>query len=168
MKMSHLLCLLAVLVLAGQAHAGKLADGFRGHPFGDAAFLEEPPDDNCMSNPETGVRWTCQTSIGDVPVSVSYMVLEGLYIGVLITTEGYTHASNLLTTLQQAYGPGRKKHDWDTDSMGDRLWMDGNVFGVWEWNKYSGEGKITLMANDVYLRSQELQKSRTSTGVNDL
>ena len=166
--LKYFLCVSFIMSFTCQAQAGKLADGFRGHPFGDASFLEEPPDDNCMANPETGVRWSCQTTIGDVPVSVAYMVMETLYVGVVITTEGYTNASNLLTTLQQAYGPGRKTHDWDTDSMGDRLWADNNVFGSWEWNKYSAKAQMTIMARDVYLNAQELQKARTSAGINDL
>ena len=164
----RLVALLIALAGGGAAHAGKLAEGFRGLPFGDQAALDEEPMPGCTAYPETGFRWVCNTTIGEVPVVVSYAVLEGLFIGVTIRAEGYTHASTLLATLKQAYGPGSRRHDWDTDALADRNWQDGTVAATWEYNEFSKTATVSIFDLAAYAEAEKREKKRAADGVDDL
>ena len=168
MKWTTMICVVAVAAIVTEAQAGKLADGFRGLPFGDAAFLDQPPHDGCATSPDESSKWTCSTTIGKVPVVVNYVVMEGLYVGVQITTEGHTNASELLSTLTQAYGRARRTHDWDDSSMGDRMWFDGVVVCSWNWNQYSDLAEVYIIDRDVYAEAEKRQSDRAAQGVGDL
>ena len=58
------------------AQAGKLAEGFRGLPFGDPAPLAAAPLEGCQKAPEPTVAWSCPSTIGAVPVSIAYMAVS--------------------------------------------------------------------------------------------
>lgn len=163
-----LILLIATMAIAGTAHAGKLADGFRGIPYGDAAALEAPPMSTCGSSLDPAVKWVCTATIGEVPVTVSYAVMEGLYVGVMIKVSGYVHASELLATLQQAYGRGTKDHDWDSDAMADRKWLDGTVAAAWSWNQFSDEGEFIILDIEQHDLAELRKNERAKSGVDDL
>lgn len=122
--------LAAGLLAATTAHAGALADGFRGIPYGDIAVLNKPPMPDCI-HPEarTGVRWACPTSIGDVPVGVHYMGGHGIYYGVLVKAQGYTAHLGLRAALRGAWG------EPIDGPPGVLIWMDGPVMGSLQYTR---------------------------------
>lgn len=75
--------LILSLLATPAAHAGKLADGYRGIPFGGAEAVKEKPLPSCIRG-EDPVRWTCDTTLGGMPVNVGFMVESGIYSHYLI------------------------------------------------------------------------------------
>lgn len=156
-----------VMALPVLAHA-DLADGFRGIPFGDAVVIAEAPIEGCRADSEIGVRWRCDTTIGDVPVVVRYMEMEDVYVGVVVVVEGYSSALTLLGTLRNAYGSGERKHDWDHGDLAARNWSDGDVMATWDWNKYSNVGTLSYFSISAYTLMEKRRAARTASGVGDL
>lgn len=163
------LTLVLILFVPSVSHAGKLADGFRGHPYGDPSWLDdEAPGDSCVKEPEESVPWKCSDKIGETPVDISYVVMEGLYVGVLITTDGFTNATNLLATLKAAYGNGIKVNDWDDSSLADLMWKDREVYASFKYNQFSGRTEVYISAMSVYNEAEALRKARAAQGAGDL
>lgn len=129
---------------------GKLADGFRGVPYGPAGVLDTPPAEGCKSNPGPGSRWECPIKLGDASVSAYYMADQGLFYGMVLETVGYANASALHEVLVVAYGPCTKKHDFDTDLLADCTWNDGSVSAAWEYNPYSYKVQVLLFDRTLY------------------
>jgi hypothetical protein len=121
------------------AQAGKLADGFRGLPFGDASVAATQPLDDCLAGDVEGVLWLCTSTIGSSPVVVAYMGGDGLFTGVYITAQGYEHRAPLLAAMQGAWGAGI-----EGGARIDRIWRDGTVIGSFKHNRYSGETAVAI------------------------
>jgi hypothetical protein len=161
--------LIAALLLASiPAQAGKLAEGFRGIPFGDAAPLATAPMDGCSPKPEPSVEWNCSTTIGDVPVTVAYMVQEGLFTGVFIITEDFGNADTLFKTLQAAWGKGRKTNDWQDGSLPDWSWSDGGVYGSFRYNEYSNKASVIAFDARLSAKADAIKAEKAKSGAGDL
>jgi len=137
------------------AQAGKLADGFRGLPFGDASVVADKPLDDCQPGGLDGLLWVCTSTIGSTPVSVSYMGSDGLFSGVYITAEGSQHRAPLLAVLQGAWGDGL-----DGGHRIDRLWRDGSVLATYKHNKYSGQTTVVLFDQKVSEKQKKMAAAR--------
>jgi len=83
------------------ALAGKLADGFRGIPYGPSSVIAESPLPGCVSDAAVGVQWQCDTTIGDAQVKVRYMADEGLFYGIFVKAQGYVNSEALISVLQE-------------------------------------------------------------------
>lgn len=156
------------LVLTGSAAAGKLAEGFRGIPYGDATSLADAPSETCVADPEPDVRWGCDDKIGDVPVTISYMVSGDLFIGVAISTTSYAHADALFKTLQVAWGRGRKQRDYDTSALPDWAWADRTALGSFKYNQYSDECRVLAFDRKVHEQAEAAKVEKAKAGAGDL
>lgn len=126
-----------IIAITLSAHAGKLAEGFRGLSFGPADVLSEAPMDGCLANTEVGVRWSCPTTIGGVPVTANYMVQTDVFVSVLINVEGYANATKYRAVLEAAYGPGRPQKPYAKGGMDDWAWQDGSVYATFSYNRFT-------------------------------
>lgn len=148
------------------ASAGKLAEGFRGVPYGPATALDVAPGDSCASSTEVGVRWLCQVHLGEAEVQVAYMVKEGLFYGLVMRANEYTNASAFFDVLVAGYGPGSPENTYDDSRLADRMWRDGSVIGSWGYNKFSDLGQFivfdqTAMAK---IKATENERAKAAAG----
>jgi hypothetical protein len=151
-----------------QAEAGKLAEGFRGVAYGPESAVTESPLPECVRDVEDRVRWQCDTTIGEAAVQVSYLVDEGMFYGVYMKAKGYANAEALFTVIQEAYGKGMQRHDWDNDKLADRLWKDGSVYGSFDYNKYSGDAQFMMFDKRVKDQVETAKAERAKRSVDDL
>jgi hypothetical protein len=144
------------------AHAGKLADGWRGRPFGPADEPIAAPGDACVSSPEAGVRWRCSETIGTETVTVAYMAQEGIYSSVLITCNGFSSCSSVLDTLTAAWGKPFSVKEYGT--LPDRYWSDGLVIGAWSYNQFSHKGTALASHTEWFaaIKAKEAAKARSA------
>ena len=145
-----------VLLALPTAEAGKLAEGFRGRPFGDAAWLATAPMEGCQKAPEPTVAWLCPTTIGTVPVCAAYLVDEGVFMGVFIQAKGWAEKVELLATLKAAWGPGK-----DAAPRLEGFWIDGDVLAGMDYNRYSDGIQVTISSK----AAEDLVKRRKAARV---
>ena len=122
--------LTAILLLCLDAEAGKLAEGFRGIPYGPfelEAFEAriEAFGDICMGR-------SCDTNVGEVPVTVTYVAEHRIFYGFALSTKG-NNCYALLRVLEAAYGPAE---DIYLDGAPYKRWIDGDGIGGFSHNKY--------------------------------
>lgn len=156
---------IAGLVLAtSTAHAGKLADGFRGIPYGPVGeeFLKAT-EAGCIEAPEPNVLWQCPGTIAEVPVTINYMGAHGLYSGVHITGKGYANKEKLLAVLVQAWGPGL-----DGGAKFEALWTARRVLAALEYNRFSHDFAVTAFSKPVTAQIEALDKAAAANHVGDL
>jgi len=158
-----------LLLIATQAHAGKLADGFRGLPFGPDTVLTESPIDGCVPDAEAGVRWQCATEIGGVPVTVNYFHEYDLFYSLSIVAKGgYQDAIKLRAVFGQAYGRGSASKSYGKGGLDAWSWRDGSVMAGWEWNKYSGEARFTVFDLTLYREKGRREDAAAAESMGDL
>jgi len=131
-----------MILLITLALAGKLEDGWRGIPYGPAEVLATAPTAKCTKGIENGVRWECRETVADVPVTVSYMADEGIYVGVTIEAEGYAACRTLFDTLQAAWKvPFTQEWEHASGVLPDGFWnlmkSETSTYGSWDYNEYS-------------------------------
>ena len=140
----------------------RVSEGFRGRPFGDAAWLTTAPGTNCSSG-EGGIAWLCQDTIGKVPVTIAYMVDEGVYQGVYVQAKGFQAKQDLLATLRAAWGEGLG------ESGGfEGLWMDGDVYASLKYNRFSDEVAIAISAESIIQQVKARKAARVAGAAGDL
>ena len=159
---------MAILAMPVPALAGKLADGFRGVPFGPDSVIAAAPLPECHTSTEEGVKWACNTTIGDHSVQVAYMADEGLFYAVMLLGEGYAVAEGLMRIFRSAYGPGSLTKSYNTESepLADRIWRDGPVWASWEYNQFS-DGSHLIIVHDKYhnqMKAAKVAKSKNAIG----
>ena len=151
------------------AVAGPLADGFLGIPYGDATKLADKPIPSCVDPGSDGAFWVCEHKIGTAPVKVHFQKVEGLYVGVSITAESFRACTELIATLQAAYGPGRVKHDFEAgETLADRSWSDGDVLAGFENNDYTDKCRFVVFSKSIHLKGQAIKESRAKGAVDSL
>jgi hypothetical protein len=155
-----------LLLSLSVAHAGKLADGWRGRPYGPADALSVAPGDACVSSPEAGVRWRCTETIATEQVSVAYMAEEGIYSSVLITCKGFSSCQTVLDTLLAAWGRPFSVEEYGT--LPDRFWKDGPVIGAWSYNQFSTEGTAMASHLEYFQAIKAKQAAKARTAADDL
>ena len=146
------------------AAATPLRDGFRGIPAGPVPeLLKTAPADGCTKSPAPDIAWMCPSTIGAVKVQVAYMVQEGLYAGVGISTKGYTESMQLLEICTAAWGKplqGSPRYDY--------LWQDKTVVAAMNYNRYSHETTIVILDIEVNDEIQKRKRQRAARNVDDL
>jgi len=156
-----------LLALSSQAQAGKLEDGFKGLPWGITVPFPAPSE-NCVNKQATGVEWTCQQTIGEVPVTSMYLYKYELLSGVIVTSKGYLNCSKLMDILTAAYGESRPVRDFMKGKMDDRYWSKSKVFASWKWNKYADECVLYMMHNPSQDQITKREKVEAEKAKNDL
>ena len=126
------------------ATAGKLAEGYRGIPFGPENVLQNPPSEVCAYLPHPGVKWDCNQTIAGVNVTTTYSVEEGIFFMVGINVSTYTDSSNVMDVLLAAWGPGMKLKPYQTGVLPEWVWKDGDVMAKFTYNQVSGTGLIVI------------------------
>lgn len=143
------------LALIPQAHAGKLAEGVRGVSWGMQSKPAALTGSACTSDPEPGVPWTCRTTVGNTPVSISPGYRHGRVYAMLIASEGSTECTALMDTLVAAYGVSRPINDYLNGPMDDRAWIDGDVIATWGYNRFSKRCQFVA----IHMPSQDALKA---------
>lgn len=157
---------LTLLFAVATAHAGKLADGWRGRPFGPASLLAEPPVPGRVSAPEPGVRWRCQEMVGAAPVTVAYMVDEDIFSSVMVACAGFADCQTLVDAVGAAWGKPFSIESYD--SLPERFWQDGPVVGVWRYNQFSGSGVAMASDQTLYAEVKRRKAVRARSAADDL
>jgi hypothetical protein len=155
--------------LLSVAHAGKLANGWRGHLYGDATWLASPPSEGCTPTPEVGVRWLCPESVGGAKVEVNYMLateIGGAFTGIVLRCEGYLVCAAVLDTLMAAWGKPFRTEEYGT--LPDRTWADGSVLAGWEYNQFSDIGTATTFDKVLYERIKVVEASKAQDAAGEL
>lgn len=182
--------ILAILLhqFASPTLAGKLGAGWRGHPYGDAAWLATAPGAHCVQKPEEGVAWRCWEAIGSSSYDVSYMVEENLYTGALLSCTTFSGCEQLLTVLQEAWGtcvPGEYTSGVLPDcSFGAELGTNGpptlingvsipaipagSVYGSWNYNQFSDQGYALAMSIPLMTEVKARKAARAHNAVEGL
>ena len=160
----------ALLTLtASAAHAGKLAEGFRGLNFGKMDDIPKP-DASCAANPEETVRWGCRSKVGDASVNLAYFYQYGWFTSVLITGDTYGDCKALRDVLVQAYGTPRatKSYGSATDMNSDVNWRDGDNLAAWSFNQFSDKCQVLVWSDTAYRHTKAAEKLEAKKAVNDL
>lgn len=157
-----------LMLSANTAEAGKMAEGFRGLPYGPATVLDTAPGENCAANTEASVRWSCQVRLGEANVEVAYMVQEGLFLGVVIHAEGHSNATAFFDVLVAGYGPGTPGNTYDTSRLADRRWQDGNVVGSWDYNKFSDKAQFVAFDQTLMTKIKAAESDRAKAAASGL
>ena len=163
------------LSLFSPAHAGKLADGFRGLAFGPASVLDQPPQpQGCVMGEATtvsatGARWSCAVEINGVTVDATYIIEAGVFYGVQITPpRNFAAAVAVYDALTAAYGVCVKRDKYATGNMPDCTWSDGEARAVWEYNPYSDKSAVSLFDRAVYNTVEAARKSAAEAAASGL
>ena len=161
--------MIPIFILTLAADAGKLADGFRGIPFGPAAVMDTAPLPGCRPDSEPGFKWACATEVGGVPVTVSYGVEHGLYYATAIWFKlGYTEAATFRGVLTAAYGKGAPAKDYMRDGMDDWVWRDGSVSARFTYNQFSHLVSFFIMDIDLYKQVEAAKAIEAKQAIGDL
>lgn len=152
------------------AHAGKLADGFRGVPFGPAAVLTGAPGQRCATTSDPEVRWECVYTLGEVEVKATYIVYDDLFYGVSVTpvTQTFGNALALRNVLEAAYGMCVPKVKGDTSVLPDCTWRDGTAVALWEYNRYSDRSSLVLFDMVVHQQVEARQAAKAAEAARGL
>ena len=161
--------LLVALTLS--AYAGKLADGFRGVPFGpDSILASAPMPEGCtevVGSGEKGIRWECATTINDASVNVYYFVEAGWFYSVRIDpAKQFTQASLVREAMLSAWGPCMAKYP--SDPMMECTWIDGKSKALWEYNRFNQESSVTMMDVATFDRVKAARLQRAKASSSDL
>lgn len=156
------------------AYAGKLADGFRALPWGDASVIENPPTpQGCIPGgtpPDgTGPRWVCQVEINGVAVSVSYMLESGYFTGVHITVPpNFPAADAVHQALIAAYGTCVPRYQGDRSPLPECTWSDGTARAVWKYNEFNQATSVMIFDLGVYAKAEAVQKAKAEQAASGL
>lgn len=139
-----------VIVLFSSAHAGKLAEGFRGLKFGPASVLDKPPQpQGCVrgdaGSPQgKGTAWDCVVEINGVAVEAGYIVESGWFYGVQITVpDNFLAARAVREALGAAYGTCVTK-EYASGVLPDCTWTEGTSKAVWSYNQFSDASSVSI------------------------
>lgn len=163
-----------MLFLMAAAYAGKLADGFRGLPFGPSAVLESPPQpQGCVLGEartvlDKGVRWSCVVEINGVAARVAYIIEGGWYYGVQITPpEDFTAARAVHEALTAAYG-ACVKGQYATGPLPDCRWNDLDTTAAWTYNEFSDQSSVSIFNKSVFAKVDAARKAKAAAAASEL
>lgn len=164
-----------MLLLVAAAYAGKLADGFRGLPFGPSDVLESPPQpQGCVMGEartvlEKGVRWSCVAEINGVAARVSYIIESGWYYGVQITPpEDFAAARAVHEALTAAYGPCAKNEQYATGPLPDCRWNDSDTTAAWTYNQFNDQSAVSIFNKSVFAKVDAARKTKAAAAASGL
>lgn len=161
------------LILITSALAGKLEDGWRGIPYGDASVLTTAPTASCRAAPEPGTLWVCDELVGGVPITVAYIGSDGLYVSVMIRAKGYPDCRVLFDTLTAAWSvPFSKRSDYDHGVLPDGFWnlhrYTTATAAAWTYNQFSGECLAATLTERLTKQLDEVKARRASDAAAEL
>lgn len=157
-----------ILAITLPAHAGKLADGFRGIPYGEQPAPAPLQDAACVTDPEPGVPWLCSTTIGTVPVKVGPTYDAGRVYGFFLHAKGASNCDVLMDTLTAAYGPSTPARDFMRGKLDDRIWYDGNARAAWDYNQFSHVCTVAMFDATEFEAVKAAQAAKAATATGDL
>ena len=168
--------MLLSILFSLNAFAGKLEDGWRGIPYGDATKLETAPTANCKANTQFAVRWECQEQVGGQTVTVAYMVEYGIYKGVHITCKGFLACDTLFRTVSAAWADSAFVADRAAYGalpngffgLGDVAAHRTHVCASWKFNPYTDEGLIDVMNMDLIREVENRKAAEAAKNAQDL
>ena len=156
----------AVLAMAasGSASAWKLADGFRGVPFGTPPA--GPPEETCTPASE---GWDCAVEIAGVPLQATYAIEGGIYYGLVLTAKavGPAKANLLKDTLTAAWGRGEQEENMYMP-IPPVDWEDGTVLGNLKYNQYTRDVTITIVSRTHYDAMNAARRDKAAKSAGDL
>ena len=151
-----------LIALLLTANAGDLQAGWRGLAFGPAEVLDMKPSDDCDANPEVGIRWRCNRTVGAAMTVESYLVDGPDYKAVAIGATGYGDCAVLLDALNAAWGAYEPK-EYATGLLADGFWgITRRVSASWSWNRFSGQCYAFVLDNELQKRSQERARMKAA------
>lgn len=169
------LAYLALGLLSPDAHAGKLAEGFRGKAFAPIAAENFPkPADTCRAGDRKDVIWSCDYAIGDVPVTVHYAYNSGIFWGYTVfadaptTADSYNVCSTLLTVYDAAYGAGKPLNKYQTARLDQKYWTDGAVYATFNYNEIAGWCELLVFDTSLFDLVKRIAKDEAGKAVGDL
>lgn len=161
-------------LMSMSAQAGKLAEGFRGIPFGPATVLENPPQPSgcrqgdAVSTQAKGVRWVCPVEINGVGVEANYAVEEGYYYGVQITPPAnFAAARDVLAALTAAYGTCEQSQV-ASGPLPDCRWVDGSAVAAWTYNRFTERSSISIFDRAVFSEVDAARKAKANAAAQGL
>ena len=149
-----------MILIASLALAGKLADGWRGHEFGDSKWMVNAPSEGCVQNPEAEVAWRCYEKAGEAEFTANYMVEGDTYTGVPLQCKEYTNCAALRSVLLAAWGRPFSVKDYGT--LPDTMWGDENVLAGWSYNQFLKAGTVTVFDKEIYDRLDRAKKAEAA------
>lgn len=160
MTSSILTILILTTVLAGKLHDDN---GFRGKQFGPASVLSEAPMSGCVKNPEEDVLWSCKTTLGEHPLTASYMVSEGLYMGMVLTSSGYSTCYGIKDILTAAWGNPRQENLY----IEKYVWFDKPMFASWDY-RFDDSCTVVMLNLDVSTQAEANKRKKAEGAIGDL
>lgn len=145
-----MLYVITALAIASTAHAGKLAQGILDQPWGPRDAFDRPWV-GCTHRPEPAIEWSCPTTLGDVPIRISYAWEFGHVYGAIIQAEGgYAKCGALMDVLEAAWGPSTPASKYLREKLDERLWGDGDkatgeTIARWKYNQFSGKCSVVVL-----------------------
>lgn len=136
--------------------AGSLAQGWRGHPYGDATWLATAPGPACVAKPENQVEWRCREAVGDVEVEVAYMVYNDIYVGVGVRCRGFDACLALRRVIEAAWGTPASVETYGP--LPRTIWRVAPAAASWRYNQYTSEGVVYATDLDAYARAEQVSK----------
>ena len=161
-------------LMSMSAQAGKLAEGFRGLPFGPAAILENPPQPSgctqgdAISAQSSGMKWVCVVEINGVAVEVNYAVEEGYFYGVQITPPAnFPAARDVFAALTAAYGPCEQS-EAASGPLPDCRWVDGSSVATWTYNRFTDKSAVSIFSRAVFSEVDAARKAKANAAAQGL
>lgn len=137
---------------ASTVQAGKLADGFRGQPWGTVAVADLKTPGTCSAGTEAQVGRVCVQTFASATIEVGYMHDRGIFFGVVASGSSYADCSTFFDVLTAGWGAGRPKHESLNSWEDDRFWFDGSVGASWTYNRYTR--RCSLVVSHMVLHEQ--------------
>lgn len=161
--------ILSSLLFCAFAHAGKLAEGWRGLPYGaNPAVLRGPPQvEGCLPG-EGDARWICEETINGMRFPVAYMVREELFVGVFVRCATYLECRVLFDTLSAAWGELDVAAAGARRVLADGYWFEGRVGAMWSYNPYTSTGTVATSDLDVTARAEAVARARAKAAAEAL
>lgn len=135
------------------AFAGKMDQGFRGMPWGDATVLDALNSSKCARNPHEDVTLRCSDLIGDIPVIIDYGSLENVFYAVMVTCTGKNNCMKFYATLAEAYTPCTTQYN-PIAAEHQCMWNnEKHTFGSWIYYEHNQIGTFTVFNVTEYQRA---------------
>jgi hypothetical protein len=126
--------------------------------------------DDCVKETEPKIKWACRTSVGDIAVTVGYVVEEDLFYGVVISAKLDVYKSHeLKAILTAAWGDGEPGNSLLVHPIHDDwYWSDKSVLASWERDVSTGD--VFVLMTDLTLLDavKAKQRSKASKNIGDL
>ena len=94
--------------------------------------------------------------------------MKSAVFSVVVESAGYSNCATLRDTLLAAWGPSAHVSKYLKGSMDKQAWMDGEVYAMFEHNKYSYECSVAVMHVRHYNTVQAKEAAQAAQAKDDL